>query len=329
MEPGCRRRAVPQQSGWTPSTRSLAASLAGAALTDNPCMQCCQEKSKVEAYRSPVVVRRTPSRSALTTEWVRRLPGKGAATYLPCTNEHSRHYLGADVPGATEGSTSSAGEPTTVAELQQLLRVERAMRLAAERRTLEEMERGVRAVITVEANYGPRLLYSIFLEAITFTSPVSTDTSPWGGRRSETQSLFPAAASCGRGFPLVLSASASVADATSYRQLLEENRQLREEVRRYKSIDTEDRHEINELHRNMQAVIDRLTLERDRLHAELVERQCWPDAALKGSLEPGRILPKAATERSSWHYTHMIDATAVNSEESPEHARRPRVLPLP
>ncbi|RNE98520.1 hypothetical protein TraAM80_08717 [Trypanosoma rangeli] len=329
MEPGCRCRALPQHSGWTPSTRSLATSLSGVALTDNPCMQCCQEEPKADAYRSPVVVRRNTSRSALTQEWIRRLPGKDAATFLPCANEHNLHHLGAEVPGAAGGSTSSARELTTMTNLQQLLRVERAMRLAAERRTVEEMEHGVRAAITVEANYGSRLLYSILLEAIASTSPASTDTSPWGGHRSETQSQFPAAASCSRSVPLVLSASASVADTASYRKLLEENRQLREEVRRYKSIDIEDRYEVNELHRNMQAVIDRLTLERDRLHAELAERQWWPDATLTGSSEPGRISPKTTTEQSSWHYTHIVDATAVNSEESPEHACRPRVLPLP
>ncbi|RNF20051.1 uncharacterized protein Tco025E_03880 [Trypanosoma conorhini] len=328
MEPVGPHRALPHHGGWAPSTRSPTTSLSGAAPTDNPYMQCFQQNPTVADYQSPAFVRRNASRSASMTERGRRLKGKDGAAPSLRTSEHNLRPPGVGVLRA-EGSSTSAMEPTTVAELRRLLCVERAMRLAAERRTLEEVERGVRAAITIEANYGSRLLYSIFLEARASTAPATAAATPWVGRRSEPQSLFSAPASCDKGSPPARIASGAAADAATYRQLVEENRQLREEVLRYKSIDTEDRYEINELHRNMRAAIDRLTLERDTLHMELTQSLSRPNAALGGSSERGRISPKTTTERSSWHYRHVVDPTAVNNEESPEYACRLRILPLP
>ncbi|KAF8289982.1 hypothetical protein TcG_03358 [Trypanosoma cruzi] len=326
-EYGRYRCVPPHHNGRVSSTRSRTTSFSSTTPTDNPYIQSFQQKATVDGCRSPAVVRRKGLRTAPTVERQKEHREKDLEIHSLRTNNHHHHqHQGTELSGEG-GITTLAMEPTVVAELKRLLRAERVMRLAAERRTLEEAEQGARAAITIEANYGSRFLHSIFLENIMSISPTRTDMMPWG-RAGGSKSPFSASSLHGKCALSVPSASATVSDANTYRRLVEENRQLREEVSRYKSIDTEDRREMNELHRNMQVVIERLTLERDMLHAELTGGKSWHSAAISGTTEHGRILPTTTVDRSLWHYAHVVDPTAVNGEEPPEYASRLRVLPL-
>ncbi|EKF28663.1 hypothetical protein MOQ_007583 [Trypanosoma cruzi marinkellei] len=319
------RRVPSHHNGQVLSTRSRTNSFSSTTPTDNPYIHSFQQKATVDVCRSPAVVRRKDLRTAPTMERQKAHREEDLDIYSLRTKKLHQHQ-GAELSGEG-GSGTFAMEPTVVAELKRLLRAERVMRLAAERRTLEEAEQGARTAITIEANYGSRFLYSIFLENITSISATRTNMMPLA-RTGESQSPFSVSALHGKSFLSAPGAFTTVSDAKTYRRLMEENRQLREEVRRYKTIDTEDRREINELHRNMRMVIERLTLERDMLHAELTGGSSWHNAAPSGTPEYGRILPTTTADRSLWHYAHVVDPTAVNGEEPPEYASRLRVLPL-
>ncbi|ORC87715.1 uncharacterized protein TM35_000201240, partial [Trypanosoma theileri] len=252
-------------------------------------------------------------------------------------------------------STSSTGvkddasdiEMKRMCELQRLLRLERYMRLAAERRMMEESEKGTRAAIIIEANYGARLLHSIFLEAIESLSTTTTNNdnnnnnNTWdrvrdttdvhnrvSPRRRPPQLLAPA-----RDVDETTTSVETTTPTASYENLLEENTALREELERCKSIETADRLEMNELYRNMRTLIEQLTRERNALQAELTYWKTQRVDLARNIDSGGRIIPlqsplQSSLQQQPWHYVHLVEATPSNTEELPESAYRRRVLPI-
>ncbi|KEG14806.1 hypothetical protein DQ04_00301160 [Trypanosoma grayi] len=308
--------------GLAPAAGSMTTSPSSLAHLNNPYMQSFNQGTTGGTGRPSAVVRRAAPTLMTAADTLQEQGSKAPEERAMLRSELSR---GCESPAVETNERQTEVHRTL--ELQRLLRVERGMRLSAERRILEEREKGTRAAIVIEANYGARMLYSIFLEAIATlpsarTSGAAADAWDKAGRPLRSPSRRHLLAPSRNGEEAPHAASALAADDG---RLAEENRLLRAQVERYRSIETEDRQELNELHRNMQTAIDRLTRECEALHTELTryktERQ-----PLQWAAERGRVVP--TDERSMWHYAHFIDPSAANMEESPELACRLRVLPL-
>ncbi|RHW72323.1 hypothetical protein DPX39_050032500 [Trypanosoma brucei equiperdum] len=193
------------------------------------------------------------------------------------------------VAGASNASNLTRTERNYHAEISvlwRLLHSERAALQATERRVFEEQERGMRGIISTEANYGAKLLHAFLLESLDLQTTTDDWTPPVREKRDRCPRVHmerAKARSAGKKTPLDSNQSAppdsSSPSAPSYEQLREENRLLRAEVERYKAIDTEDRLELNKMHRSMRATITQLVHECSKLHAELSRHEKTPGAA--------------------------------------------------
>nr|CCC90552.1 unnamed protein product [Trypanosoma congolense IL3000] len=194
--------------------------------------------------------------------------------------------------GGTSGHTSRSHH-SDIGILWRLVHAEQAMRRAAELAVLEEQEKGERGIIDMEANYGARLLHSILLEVL--------DNN--GDTQGQPRSVKLAHEKC----PQLRVLKAKVRNLVkkqapddkqgspleqqsflpSYEELQEENRLLREQVERYKAIDTEDRLELNAYFLKMKVTIERLVQQRALLQEELMSRRYTADTPRAGSPPTG------------------------------------------